>query len=271
MIRKTDERIIPGKFKSKEEYLVYLRHLFAYEFAEKKFPQNCHVLEVGFGEGYGTNILSKSVKVATITGIDVDLNSTKNASSKYKSDKLSYKHFNGEKIPFKDNYFDTVVSFQVIEHIQNDVNYIYEIYRVLKSGGIFILTTPNRTYRLRSGQKPWNKFHIREYNSTTLRETLNSKFKDLQVLGIRGIKEVQKIELGRVKINSKLTSTLLINFKKIIPTSIKLFIKKIIRRSVRKETQVKKDSLSQYSIEQFYTIKDNLDNSLDLLGVCRKP
>ena len=64
-----------------------------------------------------------------------------------------------------DNSFDSIVSFQVIEHIQDDMLFLKEIHRVLKPGGIALLTTPNR--RMSLSRNPW---HIREYLSDELKK-----------------------------------------------------------------------------------------------------
>jgi len=261
---------VPEKFESKEEYLIYLCHLFAYEFAEEKVPPNCRVLEVGSGEGYGTNKLSKSNKVKEIIGLDVDFNSIKKASNKYKSSRLSFRHYNGKTFPFKENCFDVVISFQVIEHIQDDINYLHEVYRVLKKNGIFILTTPNRTYRLKPGQKPWNRFHVREYDSKTLKKVLACRFENAEILGVRGNDEVQKIEIERVRKNLQLISLDPLNLRKLVPESMKPFIIKILRGLVTKKDSKSENFLSRYNTKQYYVIKDNLDNSIDLLGVCKK-
>ena len=77
LISKTTERIIPEKFGSKEEYLLYLRHLFAYGFAIDNISKSSFVLEVGCGEGYGTSLFSKHV--VKIVGLDVDKTTIENA------------------------------------------------------------------------------------------------------------------------------------------------------------------------------------------------
>lgn len=192
LISKTGERVIPEDFESKEEYLIYLLHLFAYEFAKKEIPENKFVLEVGCGEGYGTSLLSQNS--AKIIAMDVDKNTITHASEKYGAENCVFKLYDGIRIPYEDNTFDAVVSFQVIEHIQDDVNYVSEIYRVLRRDGLFIVTTPNRTYRLKPGQKPLNEFHVREYYRQELENILRKKFSDVSVWGIRGNEEVQRIE-----------------------------------------------------------------------------
>jgi len=49
-----------------------------------------------------------------------------------------------EKFPFPDNFFDCVISLNVIEHLdKSPKNYLNEIYRVLKKKGFFILVNPN--------------------------------------------------------------------------------------------------------------------------------
>jgi SAM-dependent methyltransferase len=56
--------------------------------------------------------------------------------------KADYPEYNILDLPFQDNYFDFVVSDQVLEHVEGDPQKaIDETYRVLKPGGIAIHTT----------------------------------------------------------------------------------------------------------------------------------
>ena len=68
-------------------------------------------------------------------------------------------------LDFPENSVDFIVTFQVIEHIQDDEEFIKEIYRVLKAGGKLILTTPNRLMSL--SRNPW---HVREYSPEEMRD-----------------------------------------------------------------------------------------------------
>jgi len=45
-------------------------------------------------------------------------------------------------LPFKDSSFDSAVSFQVMEHVQEPKKFLSEVFRILKPDGHFLLTTP---------------------------------------------------------------------------------------------------------------------------------
>jgi SAM-dependent methyltransferase len=87
-------------------------------------------------------------------------------------------------LPFDDEVFDCVVSFQVIEHIRNDKRFVSEVMRVLKPGGKFIVTTPNRPMSLT--RNPW---HVREYRPEEL-EMLLSGFTHVKCMGVGGNERV---------------------------------------------------------------------------------
>ena len=214
-----------------------------------------------------------SKKTTSIIGLDIDKETIKHASKKYKAANCVFKIYDGTIIPYNDNTFDAVISFQVIEHIQNDLNYIDEIYRVLKREGVFILTTPNKTHRLKSNQKPWNRFHIREYYPNELKIILKNKFKNsVEIMGIHGNKEVQEIEERRVKQILKLIFFDPFNLRRLFPESLKIIIIRIIKQIINKtkKGEEEKDFLKKYSAKDFYVEKNNINNSLDLLGICKK-
>jgi len=48
------------------------------------------------------------------------------------------------KLPFDDDFFDLVIMIRVIEHLMNPDNAVSEVYRVLRTGGLLIIATPNQ-------------------------------------------------------------------------------------------------------------------------------
>jgi SAM-dependent methyltransferase len=101
-----------------------------------------------------------------------------------------YKQFNIEKdsFPYKDDTFDVVLFCEIIEHLLSDpVHALVEIRRVLKPGGILVLTTPNvvrldnvrkiiggeNVYDPYSGYGPYGR-HNREYTQEDLFSLLSA-------------------------------------------------------------------------------------------------
>lgn len=245
-LEKTVERIVPKNFKSREEYLLYLRHIFVYEELEKKLAGSDNVLEIGFGEGYGTQLISKFVD--SVIGLDVNQQAVDHANDKYSGRNCNFMHYNGERLPFDENIFDGVVSYQVIEHIEDDEQFLNEIYRVLKKGGSCYLTTPNRLHRLKPGQEPWNSFHIREYDPGQLKRLLLKIFPQVKLSGVNAEPEVHRIETERVKRG--------ITLNKLLPNFLKRFMYG--------------DFTEQYDTNDFSLDKEEVNSGLDLFAKCSK-
>ena len=266
---KTAERIDPERFDTREEYLLYLRHAFAYEFAKSRIQPTDEVIEVGSGEGYGTSLLSQTAD--RVVGLDIDNATVEHAAAKYGSKKVSFSLYDGTTIPFADNSFNLAVSFQVIEHIRDDAGHAAQVHRILKPGGMLVLTTPNRNYRLHPGQKPWNRFHIREYDPQQLAAALRQSFPDVSVLGVRGSDEVQAIERARVA--WALRSGPMSAVRRSLPEPLKLFLGAVLgtlRRAARGRSSPD-DFTSAYSVNDFQVISERVgEESLDLLAVCHK-
>lgn len=101
------------------------------------------VLEVGCGQGLFLARLVKHYGVIG-TGIDVSSKSIEYARRNYVNDFINYQVADGVKIPFKNNTFDFVVTFDVLEHIEDQKRAVKEMLRVLKPGGRLLIYTLNK-------------------------------------------------------------------------------------------------------------------------------
>ncbi|MEI6092502.1 MAG: class I SAM-dependent methyltransferase [bacterium] len=94
-----------------------------------------HLLDIPSGPGYLLRELKKIGFDGIAAEIDPVLHYFKDVNYKKVDMSLNF--------PFEDNYFDYIVSIEGIEHIENQFSFIREVSRVLKTGGEFIITTPN--------------------------------------------------------------------------------------------------------------------------------
>src|SRR5260221_8761154 len=168
----TGERFVPIKELMDDE--IAFEHLHRYHNA-LKLVKGKVVLDIACGEGYGTKILSKSAN--KVFGIDIDSASIDHAKKTYGENNIEFICGNVKNIPLPDNSVDVVVSYETIEHIdegtQND--FLTEIKRVLKKGGILIISTPDKTnYTDRYSHK--NEFHIKEFEKDEFVSFLNNHF-----------------------------------------------------------------------------------------------
>jgi len=263
-LKMTGERLVPNDIYTPIEYIQYLRHLFVYETVKSEIKNDDNVIEVGFGEGYGTHMLSSACK--SIIGLDIDARIVDYANNKYGHEKCTYQLYDGKVIPFDNNTFDITILFQVIEHIKKDINFIAQLHRVLKQGGRLFLTTPNKATRLKPGEKPWNRYHIREYYSHELEAAIRNSFDNVNVYGIGATYEIHNIEAERFKRGWMLTMALKLGFRKIIPKFLDSLIARYIsnRRSRKKGQTKDKDLKDIFSIKDFRVEKIKVDESLDL-------
>lgn len=266
------ERIINKNIISVEEYLLYLKEIFIYKWAGSIIFHQGRCLDLGCGQGYGTDILASSIK--EVTGIDIDRRTIKKASKDYNRSNCHFKLYDGRTIPFPDETFDAVVSFHVIEHIKDDKKFIAEVFRTLKKGGKSIISTPNRLLRLPRGVKPWNIYHIREYTPQELKVLLKENFKDVEILGVDACEDVKRAELERIKYNLKVASFDFFNLRRLLSPIIISTTLEILRFFKNAVNPKKIDNkIAEYRDKDpslFYKISKDANNSLDILALCKK-
>lgn len=163
--------------------------------------ENSSVLDVGCGRGDYTEIFCHSGN--RVIGLDVADWRNKNSDSNF-----NFIIYKGDVLPFGDKEFDVVVSFDVIEHIDDDFSFVREVRRVLKDEGKILIATPNRTrlsnmlyklvgkpikypYTLSESGNLGKLVHIREYTNKELVNLFRmAGFKDIKVdnfwFGLRG-------------------------------------------------------------------------------------
>jgi ubiquinone/menaquinone biosynthesis C-methylase UbiE len=175
-----EERLVPDRCYA-DYYSTFAEYLGRYEFAARFLSSRAIVLDLGCGCGYGAAHLT-AAPARRVVGIDRSQDGTHYARKHYASTRLSFVTAGATSIPMKPGSLDAVIAMELIEHVQDDKAVLSEVKRVLKPGGVFVASTPNRLVT-GSGEKPANPFHVREYTPQEFRAFLRQAFNEVSIYG----------------------------------------------------------------------------------------
>ena len=103
--------------------------------------EDARVLDIGCASGGFSRQVADKVGTDHIFGLEILRQAAVNAN---RVNNIDVAIATAEKpFPFRSDSFDIVVSNQVLEHLSNTDNLIKETYRILKNGGVCIVSTPN--------------------------------------------------------------------------------------------------------------------------------
>jgi SAM-dependent methyltransferase len=220
------------------------------------------VLEVGCGEGRGVDLIMPKAK--TFTGIDKIQEVVDHLKTKFPEG-----IFQQMVIPpfasLNDNSYDVVVSFQVIEHIKDDLGYLKEIYRVLRPGGKALISTPN--IKMSLSRNPW---HIREYTAEGLTTLAKKVFTNVDMKGVSGNDKVRTYyEDNKASVN-RIMRWDIFNLQYKLPAFILKVPYEILNRVNRNKLQNNSDGLVSEIHHADYFLSDDAETSLDLFCIMEK-
>lgn len=101
------------------------------------------IIDVGCGDGFYLHILTELPIKTNLLGFDFDKIVLANARKNLRPEKIKLVNGSATKIPFKDKSFDKAIMTEVLEHIDDDKKALAEVNRILKPGGILLITVPN--------------------------------------------------------------------------------------------------------------------------------
>lgn len=161
----TGERIVPGKtaealFREHEE-----RYVFAGQYVPGK-----DVLDVACGTGIGTSFL-RGAGARRVWGLDIAPDAISYAKVRYPECEFALS--DATNLCLDDESVDVVISFETVEHVDNQIGFLMECRRVLKLGGVLICSTPNLEISRWSASNP---FHTREFAPKEFLDLVKSAF-----------------------------------------------------------------------------------------------
>ncbi len=242
------------------ENVIYQRHVIAYKEAAKIISGT--VLEVGSGEGFGiTELASRAEHYIAVDKYETFISKELQANNKIT--------FIQTEVPplkeIEDNSVDFVVSFQVIEHIKDDEQFLNEIHRVLRPGGKAILTTPNIMMSIT--RSPW---HTREYTPEQMGEILESSFDNYELKGVFGNEKVMDYYNKNKESVRKITRFDILNMQYWLPRWMLEIPYDILNRFNRQNLQDDNEEMVNTVVYTDYSISESNNECLDHFCIATK-
>ncbi|AMA73164.1 MULTISPECIES: class I SAM-dependent methyltransferase [Aneurinibacillus] len=186
MLELTGERVIPHLMKPTNGLL--LEHLARYYFA---IPYaKGRVLDIACGAGYGSHMIAKNGKhgkqiVKEVVGVDVDKTTIRYAQKTYGHPHVTFRREDATdpNLPKKLGQFDTILSFETLEHLEDEAQFMKNLYMMLKPGGTLVLSTPFGKGR---GKPCGVPFHVHQLTEQEFCE-LFSGYSQVEIYYQRGV------------------------------------------------------------------------------------
>jgi 2-polyprenyl-3-methyl-5-hydroxy-6-metoxy-1,4-benzoquinol methylase len=203
------------RFTPECEREIWYEHFHRYVLAAR-WCVNKRTLDAACGEGYGSALLADSA--ASVEGVDISKQAIAHARQRYGQLKgVGFHIADCTTLPFDDNEFDRVVSFETLEHLEAHDELLTEFRRVLKPDGFLILSSPDKaTYS--DEQNTVNEYHVKELYRNELEALIQRHFPAHRLLGQKlmfhsaiwsmdGFKQVELDQISSNEINKPASFT----------------------------------------------------------------
>lgn len=235
---------------------VFQRSILAYYKAAELVHGD--VLEIGTGMGYGVEVVAPSAK----RYVTID------KSCAYNVELPANAEFCQMAVPplkFADESFDFVISFQVIEHIKQDREFVAEVSRVLRKGGMFIVSTPNAPMSLT--RNPW---HVREYTAQELKALLAPNFASVEMLGVEGNEKIMEYYEANRRGVERITRFDVLDLQHRLPRWMLQIPYDILNRLNRRRLLNQNNELTSSITMSDYSVGPVSEQCFDLYFIARK-
>jgi len=239
------------------------QHRAAYRFVLER-ADGGRVLELGSGTGYGAAELAQGGLGVVAVDRVAPLAAARSAGVRFVRADLNA-------LPLRADSFDRVVSFQVIEHLDDPMVYLASMARLLTPGGEAIVTTPNVLTSL--GVNP---YHVHEYRADELGRLLGAFFEQVEIRGVGATEPVRRyLEARSVRIRRIMRIDPL-GVRNLLPRAwierLFAWFAVVVRRGVQRDDAMPEVTWRDFPISRAEIEGEGAsDDCVDLLAVCRRP
>ena len=212
------------------------------------------VLDLGCGIGHSYHLLAPRETV----GVDLDPGALEGQDREtHVADMRS--------LPFDDASFASVVSMHSIEHVPDPDAVLAEVVRVLEPGGTAVFATPNRL-TFSPPDEIIDPYHFVEYDPTEFAAVCGRYFSDVRVKGLFGSPRYRAIHLEERRHLSRLLACDPLRLRRAVPRTVRQRLYDLLLSRARRNPH---PDASAITGDDFSLADDHLDESFDLLAVCR--
>ncbi len=236
------------------------RHLAAYLYARNLAP-GLRVLDAGCGEGFGTEYLAEVA--ASVTGVDYSPEAIDSARRRWSRPGLEFRVKDLVAVEPDGETWDLVVNFQVLEHIDNDLEFLRRLRSCVAPGGRLMLTTPNILQSVSE-----NPCHVREYRPEEFERRIASVFDDFSLLGVYGNEKVREFDRKRAEAVARILRLDPLGLRRLLPEAVVYPIFARLGKLVRRQARAAAGS-APIGPADFEIRGGALAEALDLVAICR--
>lgn len=151
---------------------------FHYELALTYLEPAMKTLDIACGDGFGVRIFSQKLK--EIHGADIDAEIIAEAKRRTHAPNVSFHVEDVTGMSYGSAEFDAITSMETFEHV-DPLAYLKEVSRVLKPGGVLIMSTPQNSM----GHIPITSCHVHEYSLDEVVNLCSQYFDIKHIIGIK--------------------------------------------------------------------------------------
>jgi 2-polyprenyl-3-methyl-5-hydroxy-6-metoxy-1,4-benzoquinol methylase len=156
-------------------------HIHRYETVIKRLQGTEYVLDIACGTGFGSDLLAE--KASRVIGGDIDAHTIEKNKTIWHRTNLDFQKLDATQLPFEEDTFDVLVSFETIEHSTQYEAMLSEFKRVTKKGGLLFISTPNIYMNSPTGMVT-NPFHTQEFTPEEFNALIfNQNYSAYELLG----------------------------------------------------------------------------------------
>jgi ubiquinone/menaquinone biosynthesis C-methylase UbiE len=160
---------------------IWYEHWHRYAFA-LPLAQGRRVLDAACGEGFGSALLAGGAR--SVLGLDIAPEAIAHARARYGARaRLGFEVADCTRLDaLEAGSFDLIVSFETLEHVQEQERMLEGFARLLSPAGILLVSTPDkRTYSDATGFR--NEYHVRELYRDQFEALIGARFAHHRMFG----------------------------------------------------------------------------------------